>query len=213
MDTGFYPKPFLLRLGGRLSAEVNAKAWGKSLDLNISESHISHKTAGNLGEWYNKIMVTSIMITIIIQSLPFILPVFTENVAGKAGIARALSGLLWISPSTSISADFLLLICTSALQRGLEHCVKGWSVGYPGRVNAKASPTMLFSRGLSFYGLQRSQLFQLRITWSTYRVACSSQKLQAFCLLFLYSFLYIAFPSVCTTIRPFTMILESKTCP
>lgn len=159
--------------------------------------------------WANDSKIT---VTTIINLFPSILSFFTETVIGKGGTARALSGVFWISPSASISVDFLLLTCTITAQRGLE--TLAGLVGCPRHWMLKPLQQSWSQVVSSFDGLQRSQLFQLRITWSIHPAAnASSQKLQAFCFLFLYSFPYIAFPSVCATVTPFSMILESKTCP
>lgn len=159
--------------------------------------------------WANDSKIT---VTTIINLFPFIFSFFTETVIGKGGIARILSGVFWISPSASISEDFLLLICTSAAQRGLE--TMAGLVGCPGHRMLKPLHQCCSQVVSSFDKLQRSQLFQLWITWSTHPAAnISPQKLQVFCLLFLSSFIYIAFPSVGATVRPFNMILESQTCP
>lgn len=111
--------------------------------------------------WANDSKIT---VTTIINLFPSTLSFFTETVIGKGGTARALSGVFWISPSASISVDFLLLTCTITAQRGLE--TLAGLVGCPRHWMLKPLQQSWSQVVSSFDGLQRSQLFQLRITWS-----------------------------------------------
>lgn len=130
--------------------------------------------------WENdsKIMATTIIVKITINVFPFILSFFAENVIGKGGIARALNNLLWIFPSTSISANFFLHI--SCTERAGALCERLVSWATLAEWMLKPLQQCCSQVVSSFSGLQRSQLFQSRITGSTYPDACiSSQKLEA----------------------------------
>lgn len=143
--------------------------------------------------WANDSKIT---VTTIINLFPSILSFFTETVTGKGATARALSGIFWISPSASISVDFLLLTCTITAQRGLE--TLAGLVGCPRHWMLKPLQQSCSQVVSSFDGLQRSQLFQLRITWSTHPAAnASSQKLQAFCFVSLFFSIYCISIGVC----------------
>lgn len=135
-------------------------------------------------------MATTIIVTITINVFPFILfSFFAENVIGKGGIARALNDLLWIFPSSSISANFLLHSSCTERAGGLCERLVSWATLAEWML--KPLQQCCSQVVSSFSGLQRSQLFQSWITGSTYPDACvSSQKLEAF-FSFVSLFIYI----------------------
>lgn len=134
-------------------------------------------------------MATTIIVIITINVFPFILSFFAENVIGKGGIARALNDLVWIFPSTSISANFLLH--SSCTERAGALCERLVSWATLAKWMLKPLQQCCSQVVSSFSGLQRSQLFQSWITGSTYPDACiSSQKWKAF-LSFVSLFFYV----------------------
>lgn len=126
----------------------------------------------------------------------FILSFFAENVIRKRGVARDLNDLLWIFSSTSISANFLLH--SSCTERAGAQCERLVSWATLAEWMLKLLQQCCSQVVSSFSGLQRSQLFQSRITGSTYPDACiSSQKLESFLsFVSLFFYIYCLSPSV-----------------
>lgn len=157
---------------------------------------------------------SKMLVTTIINHLPFNLPFCIENMKIKGGILRAEWPLLNFSISFCLCRLSPILLCMSCTKRFGALCERLDSWVTQAEWVLKTLQQWCSQVPSSFYGLKRSQLFLLLIPRSTYPAAyIVSQKLQSFCPLFLHSFTYPTLPSVWTTIRSFTMMLGYKTYP
>lgn len=173
----------------------------------IFQNDIFHKRLLLIWENGSKILVATL-----INLFPFNLPMSIENVIMKGGILRTEWPLLNFSINFYLCRLSPILLCISCTERVGALCERLVSWVTQARWVLELLQQCCSQVPSSFYGLKRSQLFQLLIPWSTYPAACIvSQKLQAFCPLFLHSFIYLTLPSFCTTIRSFTMMLGNKT--